>query len=302
MIMRTAALLLALAAVALRAETELSGNIAGMTFSSDGNPHIVTDNMTVAAGGKAVIEEGCVFLFKEFTGLVVDGSLIVEGTLDSPVVFTTIHDTAYAKDSPRLPNPFDWNGVLITPRAGDVKLSNFVLAFSVYGVKSQKESFVINNGTFKQNGQFHVTVSDEIKPVVDGMPYTYNSEPAVLPTPLPPPQPAAAVARSGKALPLALIGVGVVAGGLTAWPLADWSATNEAYANERSVAAQEELKSDARTDIISACVLGGVSLTAIPIGIVTYVRRKRQSDQAARVSVEPVIGPLANGARISITM
>jgi hypothetical protein len=57
-----------------------------------------------------------------------------------------------------------------------VKLSNFVLEYSVYGVKSQKEEFIISNGTFTRNGQFHVTVNDAIKNVVDDIPFNFGKE------------------------------------------------------------------------------------------------------------------------------
>lgn len=310
--MKAIVLFTVLLSIAAGARTELSGTIAGRTFTTDGNPHIVTDNLTVGAGGKTIIEEGCVFLFKPFTGLVVDGSLRVEGTLENPVVFTTIHDSAYGGTAEQLPNPFDWNGILITPNATDVKLSNFVLAYSVYGVKSQKETFVINNGTFRQNGQFHVTVSDKIKPVVDGMPYTYNAATVVPPEAEPPEtvqpqavQPAVAPLRRGKAgkvLPIMLIGAGAIAGGLTAFPLSSWAETSEAYENERSVAVQAELKDEARTDMTTTLVLGGVSLIAIPTGIVWYVRRKRQRPDNARVSMYPVITTSSTGARLLINL
>ncbi len=305
--MRTAVLCAALLSACAAGQTELSGSIGGITFSKDGSPYVVKDNLTVAANRKAVVEEGCVFLFKPFTGIVVDGSMRVEGTLDNPVVFTSIHDSAYGGSGEQLPNPFDWNGILITPKATDVKLSNFVLAYSVYGVKSQKDSFVINNGTFRQNGQFHVTVSDKIKPVVDGMPYTYNAATVVPPKTEPPVtvQPAVAPARTGKAgkvLPIMLIGAGAIAGGLTAFPLSSWAETSEAYENERSVAVQAELKDEAQTDMTTTLVLGGVSLIAIPIGIVWYVRRKRQRPDDARVSMYPVITTSSTGARLIINL
>jgi hypothetical protein len=152
------------------AKTHLSGNIGGMTFTPSGNPYLVSDNIIIEPNKKTVIKAGCAFLFKEFSGMRVDGELIVKGTLDSPVVFTSANDSLFSQHAQQLANPFDWNGILITEKATGVELSNFILAYSVYGIKSQKEKFSIINGTFKANGQFHVTVKDSIKPVVDGMP------------------------------------------------------------------------------------------------------------------------------------
>jgi hypothetical protein len=56
----------------------------------------------------------CAFLFKPFTGMIVDGSLKAEGTLQNPVVFTTVNDGKYNPNSRQLPNPFDWNGIQVS--------------------------------------------------------------------------------------------------------------------------------------------------------------------------------------------
>jgi hypothetical protein len=157
-------------------QTNLSGNIGGMTIERVGNPFVVSDNLTIPAGKKLLIKEGCVLLFKPFTGIIVEGDLEVEGTLEKPVVFTTENDSMFNPESKQTPNPFDWNGILISKKAGTVKLSNFVLKFSVYGVKSSKEGFIINNGTFSRNGQFHVTVKEEMEKVVDDVPFNFGKD------------------------------------------------------------------------------------------------------------------------------
>ena len=51
-----------------------------------------------------------------------------------------------------------------------------MLEYSVYGVKSLKEEFVISNGTFTHNGQFHVTVNDSIKNVSDNIPFNFGKK------------------------------------------------------------------------------------------------------------------------------
>jgi hypothetical protein len=157
-------------------QTNLSGNIGGMTIERVGNPFVVSDNLTIPSGKKLVIKEGCILLFKPFTGIIVEGNLDVEGTLEKPVIFTTENDSAYNPESKQTPNPFDWNGILIGQKAGTVKLSNFDLKYSVYGIKSAKEGFVINNGTFSRNGQFHVAVKDEMEKVVDDVPFNFGKD------------------------------------------------------------------------------------------------------------------------------
>ncbi len=137
---------------------------------------LLADNVVVPQGKTLTIGEGTVLLFKPFTGLVIEGSLTVAGSLEKPVVFTSENDAKYNPAPKQLANPFDWNGIYITQKAQLVKLSNFMLEYSVYGVKSLKEEFVISNGTFTHNGQFHVTVNDSIKNVSDNIPFNFGKK------------------------------------------------------------------------------------------------------------------------------
>ncbi|MBN1601623.1 MAG: hypothetical protein JW915_08445 [Chitinispirillaceae bacterium] len=167
-------LIIAFTWVVIYAQTPLSGAVENLRLTADKGPYIIENNLHVKVNNQVIIEKGCILLFKSFTGIVVDGSLIVEGTLKDPVVFTTVNDSSYNSKSTVFANPFDWNGILINEIANNVKLVNFVLAYSVYGVRSMKEGLTITNGSFKNNGQFHFTVNDNIKPVADGIPYSYG--------------------------------------------------------------------------------------------------------------------------------
>jgi len=173
----------------VRAETHITGDITGMTFESGGNPYIVEQDILIPAGSKAVIKEGCVFLFKPFTGLTVHGHLLVEGSVEQPVIFSSVNDGDYNQASEQLPNPFDWNGILISRESGTVTFKNFGLRYSVYGIKSQNQNIVIENGLFRQNGQFHFTINDKIQFVQDNIPYSYNGLQVTVDKPNPPPPP-----------------------------------------------------------------------------------------------------------------
>jgi hypothetical protein len=163
-------------AISLFAQTTLSGKIGNMTIDGSGNPYIISDDITVPPGKTLNIGEGVILLFKPYTGLIIEGALAVAGSLEKPVIFTTVNNAKYNPESNQLSNPFDWNGIFITQKAELVTLSNFILEYSVYGVKSQKEEFVISNGIFIHNGQFHVTVNDAIKYVVDNIPFNYSKD------------------------------------------------------------------------------------------------------------------------------
>ena len=157
-------------------QTTLSGNIAGTTFERSGNPFMVTDNLTIPEGKSVTIKDGCIFLFKPFTGLHIEGSLRIEGGTQSPVIFSTVNDSKYNPQAEALPSPFDWNGIVISTTAKDVRLTNFIIAYAVYGIKSMKQDIAITNGIFNQIGQFPLTINEAIKPIVDGVPYNFGEK------------------------------------------------------------------------------------------------------------------------------
>ncbi len=156
------------------AETHLSGDIKTATIDSTGNPYIVDQDVVVPAGKVLTIKPGAVFLFKAFTGLNVFGRIHVAGSSKRPVVFTSMNDGDYNSKSDQLPNPFDWNGVLVEKESPGALFENFQLRYSVYGLKSQIGNITIQNGFFKQNGQFHFTINDKIQYVQDNIAYSYS--------------------------------------------------------------------------------------------------------------------------------
>jgi hypothetical protein len=160
----------------VNAETHLSGEINSSSLDASGNPYIVDKDIVVASGKQLKIKEGCVFLFNGFTGLNVNGNLSVEGSIRHPVIFSCVNDGDFNPKSQQLPNPFDWNGIVISKESGSVHFQNFQLRYSVYGVKSQNAKMTIQNGLFRQNGQFHFTLNDKIQYVQDNISYSFNAE------------------------------------------------------------------------------------------------------------------------------
>jgi hypothetical protein len=162
--------------ILLYGETSLSGDLSKYQLDSTNSPFIIDKDIEVPSAKKVVINAGCVFLFKQFTGLNVSGSLIVNGTQSRPVIFTTINDSAYSGKAGQTPNPFDWNGITLDKSSADVVFNEFKLMYSVYGIKSQRRNIVIKNGIFKSNGQFHFTIFDKIQYVQDNMSFTYPDD------------------------------------------------------------------------------------------------------------------------------
>ncbi|MBD3320729.1 MAG: hypothetical protein GF350_06515 [Chitinivibrionales bacterium] len=166
-------LMLMIAAV-LHAQTPMKGVLTAKVIESSGNPYIIEEDVIIPADKEVTIKEGCIFLFKPFTGMQVKGKLVVEGTSNAPVVFTSINDQEYNPNSQELANPFDWNGILVGRESRGAFMKNFRLRFSVYGIKGQTPSIMIQNGKLRQNGQFHFTINDKIQAVQDGIPFSYG--------------------------------------------------------------------------------------------------------------------------------
>ncbi|MBN2036379.1 MAG: hypothetical protein JW768_06515 [Chitinispirillaceae bacterium] len=162
--------------VCLAAETNIGGNLGGMTLDSTGNPYVVDRDIVIPKGKYLAINEGCNLLFKPFTGITIKGNLKVNGTQEHPVLFTSINDTVLNPQAEQSPDAFDWNGILVARESGEVEVKFANLRYSVYGIKCQNPDILIMQSVFRQNGQFHFTINDKIQQVPEDQPFSYNLE------------------------------------------------------------------------------------------------------------------------------
>ena len=152
----------------------LSGDIGGRVLTLEQSPYVVESTLIIPEDKILKIKEGCVLLFKPFTEITVEGSFIVEGSIENPVVFTSLNDTKYRNEE-MLPNAFDWLGIRIKSTVNTIKMSNFILNFSTFGIKSQIKSIIIYNGKFNNNGQYNFTINENPKPVNTSELYSYQT-------------------------------------------------------------------------------------------------------------------------------
>jgi hypothetical protein len=157
------------------AETNIGGNLGGMTLDSAGNPYVVDRDIIIPKGKYLKINSGCNLLFNPFTGITVQGNLQVNGTQEHPVLFSSINDTSLNPQAPQSPDAFDWNGILVAKESGDVEVKFANLRYSVYGIKCQNPDILIMQSVFRQNGQFHFTINDKIQNVPENEPFSYNT-------------------------------------------------------------------------------------------------------------------------------
>lgn len=75
--------------------TVLHGDIGNLTLEKSQGPYIVSEDIYIPAGKTTTVKAGTVLLFKSFTGLMIWGSINVEGSPDNPVIFSTENDDVY---------------------------------------------------------------------------------------------------------------------------------------------------------------------------------------------------------------
>ncbi|HEX2958083.1 MAG TPA: hypothetical protein VHO70_14715 [Chitinispirillaceae bacterium] len=138
--------------------------------------YVVTGDVFVSPGSTVSVQAGTVFLFKEFTGIHVQGSLYVIGTESEPIVFTSANDSSYLRNASVKAAPFDWNGIDVYDGAIGTTLNNCRIQYSVYGIRSQTEYVKLENVRFSSNGKSDFSIKEERKEVTD--PYNYIYEPA----------------------------------------------------------------------------------------------------------------------------
>jgi hypothetical protein len=297
----------------LFALTKLSGIMESMVLEQSGNPFVVTGDILVPVGKKLEVKDGCVFLFKPFTGITIEGEMVVSGTNYKPVIFTSENDDKYNQESSQFPNPFDWNGILIAKKAGVVIFSNFIIKYSVYGLKSYKEDFLISNGVFSANGQSNVTVQGVMKNIADGIPFNYKMDPddkiepeernetrkivqpvktSVVKKPTHPGAWHRPVAIASGATGLVVLGVS----GYFFHMKNYYSKRYDSEENSQSQFDEFASKQESSLQSAAICTVGG-SLLCVG-GVVFYLWDKKQLP-SKKVSVSPIFGNL-NGIFVSL--
>ena len=71
----------------LKKNGEVGGQLAtDFSLSAAGGPYVVTRDITILPNGTLTVEAGTVLTFQQFVGVLVEGSLITNGTPDNPVI------------------------------------------------------------------------------------------------------------------------------------------------------------------------------------------------------------------------
>ena len=150
----------------------LGGNLPKV-IAAKKQPYFVTSDIYVPSGKTVTLEPGVILLFKNFTGMHVEGRLIAEGTKEKPIVFSSEFDQAYNPGTALHANPYDWNGIYIHESGIGSTLAYCKILFSVYGVTALTKYIKFDNVLFLSNGRSDLTIEGK-KPQVTTEPYSYT--------------------------------------------------------------------------------------------------------------------------------
>jgi hypothetical protein len=140
--------------------------------------YVITGDVFVSPGSTVTVQAGTVFLFREFTGIHIQGALYVNGTVEEPVVFSSVNDTIYVRKTAVNAAPFDWNGIDIYEGALGTTFNNSKIQYTVYGIRSQTEYLKLESVTFANNGKSDFTIKNERKDVTVPFSYSFEYKPA----------------------------------------------------------------------------------------------------------------------------
>lgn len=141
--------------------TPLSGTLPA-ALTMENSPYVIEADVIVSPGTSVTIEKGTVLLFENFTGMQIQGVLYVKGTQEQPVIFTSKNDSYYNPGAKASAAPFDWNGIDVLENAIGTQFKNCKILYSVYGIRSQTDHFVVDSCDFQQNGKSNVSLRDVI--------------------------------------------------------------------------------------------------------------------------------------------
>lgn len=310
-------------------ETLLNGDISAQHFTKDRSPFIVSETIFIPKGKSVTIDAGCLFLFGNFTGLTVDGELIVNGTPDNPVVFTSISDNQYSEEVQSQAMPGDWNGITISDKAIMVRMSHFLLAYSVYGVKSNIDEVYVSNGDFLANDQYGFTRKDAVEvPSGNIRNYTSANNPQNQTSTSGDTIQAGAIQnatadsltfkgkqpkqknsqqdnnvrlflKSRYGIPVLLTAAGVISGVVAGVFANNFSATNKTYSEERDAAVRADLEKKAKQEIAGITASGIVCIGTIPSAVIIFLKRKDTSVKTTNISVLPFFSYSTTGVVIN---
>lgn len=133
--------------------------------------YLIKSEIIVPQDSTLRIAAGTKLFFEQFTGIKVKGKLYCEGTVDSPITFTSIKDFGNREEKAEA---FDWNGVEISKESDSIFITNTIIKNSTYGVVIQDTvtRIKLENVEFTSIGDVTLSRKGEEIIIEDGKPFT----------------------------------------------------------------------------------------------------------------------------------
>jgi len=139
---------------------DVSGAItSNTTWTLANSPYIVTNDVTVSSGVTLTIEPAVVVKFNDdYDDLIVDGTLIADGTATTPIIFTSMNDHSVGGNTGTgTPAGADWGGLYFSASSSGNILDYVTVRYgggrdAAANVHIQTTGIAISNSTFAYGG------------------------------------------------------------------------------------------------------------------------------------------------------
>ena len=157
----------------LLAQPYLTGELKGLYHKDN---YTITGNIYVNPGDTLVFEEGSRLQFEPFTGIIVRGTFIAEGTKNKPIVFTSTKDQWPMSGSVTTLSSFDWNGIKVADSNSVLRLSYSMLSYGTMGIdiKYTASDVVLHDIVFHRNGYMNLIRDNKFVDARDDVEYTFG--------------------------------------------------------------------------------------------------------------------------------
>lgn len=155
-------------------------NLSGELFGEfERGEYLVTGAATVPEGRTLSFGPGTVVYFEQVSGLIIYGTLKINGDSGIPVRLTSVREKSDSIMEVQ-PEAFDWNGIEVKSQTALISLSNVKISHCVFGLKieSLKTRVVLDNVTFFNNGYSSLVRGEQNIPIEAGKPcnISWNAE------------------------------------------------------------------------------------------------------------------------------
>lgn len=138
--------------------------------------YVAIGAITVKRGKTLTFAPGCVVRFRQYTGIIVEGTLKCIGWPSQPIVFTSDNNRlAPPNTTSKAPAPFDWNGIQVADSTASLELECVRIAYSTYGldIKSAASKVRLKGVVFSENGRGGMTIEEKQLGVIDNEQFSF---------------------------------------------------------------------------------------------------------------------------------